>query len=463
MHPHRMKRQQNTDITVVPSASGVSGFQTASDPSATQLVVGSDTDSNPSSTDGPDFAPGFVSLYPALGPFLISFRLSRTSIVVTTTMSSTHTPSQTPTETPALSGAKSEIPLSTVIGVCIGTFIGASLLICFSVWFYRRSSRRPPPRRARHQQHLAQSHGINPAAPWTRFDDGEDKWEGRNEISEKNEVANVDLPPMNQRPTSPHSTGKSLTSDGHFGSEHDVTRQSLPFSQYHPKLPSQMTLGPPRSLGVDDRSTTPEGSTTGTFLPLGTVHIESGKMSPTFNMAKMTPPATASRLHRWESAEVVDPDAHAQEVEVHHDPFSEKSTPTSYSPTETFGDRRSFHNPFFNAHPGIPSRRPSVTRKQSAMSVSSDPFIKDEIMVMPKPSYVSHAPHESSSSGGSVGNEKAMQSLIAALELPQEVIEERLRIASMHPSEASRYSTAMDTPVGHSFQIPETEDQYFVQ
>lgn len=445
MHPQRMKRQHNTDITAVPSASGVSGFKTAGDPSATQLVVGTDTGSNPSNTDAPDFAPG-------------------TSIVVTTTKSSTNTPSQTSTETPALSGAKSEIPLSTVIGVCIGAFVGAGLLICFSIWFYRRSSRRPPPRRARHQQPLAQSHGVNPAAPWTRFDDGEDKWEGRNEMSEKNGVANVDLPPVTQRPTSPHSTGKTLTSDDHFRSEHDATRQSLPFSQYHPKLPSQMALEPPRALGVDDRSTTtPEGSTASTFLPLGTVHIESGKMSPTFNMAKMTPAAITSRLHQWESAEVVDPDAHAQEVEVHHDPFSEKSTPTSYSPTETFGDRRSFRNPFFNAHPGTHSRRPSATRKQSTMSVSSDPFTKDEIMVMPKPNYVSHSPQESSSSGGSVGNEKAMQSLIAALDLPQEVIEERLRIASMHPSEASRYSTVMDTPVGYSFPIPETEDQYFVQ
>ena len=75
------------------------------------------------------------------------------------------------------------------------------------------------------------------------------------------------------------------------------------------------------------------------------------------------------------------------------------------------------------------------------LNVSSDPFNKDEeTITIPKPKFISHVTHGSSSSGGSVGNEKSMQNLIAALELPQEVIEERLRVASMNPSEASRYS-----------------------
>lgn len=281
-------------------------------------------------------------------------------------------------------------------------------------------------------------------------------------MSERKAPTNAILPSEIQRAASPLTSSRPLASGSKFGSDHF---QSPPFSQYHPKLPEPMVLEPPRPVGVDDQSmASADGSTAGTFLSLGTVRIESGKMSPTFNIAKITPAATASQLHRWESAEVIDPDAHAQEVEIHHDPFSEKSTPTTYSPSETTGDRKSFHNPFFNAHPGIHSRRPSATKKQSTMSISSDPFTKDEVMVMPAPKFVSHTPNESSSSGGSLGNEKSLQSLIAALELPQEVIEERLRIASMHPSEASRYSTLMDSPDGYAIQIPEADAQgHFVQ
>lgn len=380
--------------------------------------------------------------------------------MVTSTLTSTNTPSQT--DGGSLS-ATSVIPISTVLGVCIGAFVGAGLLICFSVWYYRRSLRRPPAQRARQQQSLAQSHGVNPATPWTRFDDGEDNWEGRNEMSQRRGPTDVTLPRGNPRPTSLFSSRKSqTTSDDHSRSEH---HQALPFSHYHPRFPEPIAFEPPRPVGVENQSTTSlDGSAAGTFLSLGTVRIESGKMSPTFNVAKTTPPATSSKLHRWESAEVIDPDA--QEIEVPHDPFSEKSTPTTYSPTETFGDRRSFHNPFFNAHPGVHSRRPSATRKPSNMSLSSDPFSKgeEEVMAMPTPRFISHTANESSSSGESLGNEKALQNLIAALELPQEVIEERLRVASMHPSEASRYSTTLDSPVGYAMPIPATEVQgYFVQ
>ena len=283
-------------------------------------------------------------------------------------------------------------------------------------------------------------------------------------MSEKKGLGDVVLAPGFQRTASPHSSGRSLASDEQARTRHDVNAHSLPFAHYHPKLAGQMELEPPRPIGSDDQAKTSlDGSTNGTFLSLGTVHIESGKMSPTFTAAKMTPPATASKLHRWESAEVIDPESHGQEVEVHGDPFSENSTPTTYSPTETFGDRRSFHNPFFNAQLGVHSRRPSTVRKTSTMSIASDPFTKDEVVVtMPTPRFVSHAAQDSSSSNGSIGNEKAMQSLIAALDLPQEVIEERLRIASMNPSEISRYSTGMDSTVGYAMPVPETAEQGYM-
>jgi len=446
----RHAKRQNSDITEVPTGVGISGSRTAGDPSATQLVVGTNT--GPSITDGPDFAPGSVSLFiGTIITVLTAVLHSRTSIVVTSTRTSTDGPSQSPNESPALSGSKSAIPLSAVVGACVGAFIGAGLLICLSIWFYRRSSRRPPPR-ARQKPPLSQSRGVSPGAPWTKFGEGEDRWEGRNEMAEKKGT---------QQATGSRSTTKPPT--GGDGGQKGADRQLPPFSDYHPGLAEQMALEPPPLVGVDRPKPSLDGSTTGTYLSLGTVHIESGKMSPTFNVAKVTPPATASRLHQWESAEVIDPDAHAQEVEVHPDPYSEQSTPTTYSPTDTFGDRRSLHNPFFNAHPGIPSRQPSVVRKPSNISASSDPFNKDEdeTMTIPKPKFISHTVHGSSSSDGSFGNERSMQSLIAALELPQEVIERRLKVASMAPSDISRYSTGMDS---YTIPMPEaTERRYMVQ
>lgn len=367
-----------------------------------------------------------------------------------TSTSTTKVPSHSSSESSTSSGATSVIPLSTVIGVCIGAFVGAGLLICLSIWFYRRSSRRRPPRRPRQKLR-----GNNPAAPWTRFDDDRDQWEGQNGMSEKKGPGSLALVPGTQRTISPQPARRSLTSDGH-----DAASQSLPFTHYHPNLAEQMALEPPPPVGLGHRSQESlGGSTADSYLSLGTVHIESGKMSPTFNMAKMTPPATSSKLHRWESAVVIDPGADAQEVEIHSDPFLDDATPTTSSPTETFGDRRSIHNPFFNAQAGAHSRQNTI-KKPPTVSVSSDPFNREEedITTMPKPRFISH---DSSSSGGS-GNERSLQSLIAALELPQAVIEERLRVASMQPSEISRYSTASDSPVVYPMPMPEATERRYV-
>ena len=71
--------------------------------------------------------------------------------------------------------------------------------------------------------------------------------------------------------------------------------------------------------GVQRKAST--HSTSGSFLSLGTVHIESGEMSPTFNVAKAMPPATASRLHHWESVEVIEPDSQTRKIQIASDPF----------------------------------------------------------------------------------------------------------------------------------------------
>lgn len=455
MRPHHFRRQ-NSDVIAVPSGNGIEGTQTAGNPSATKLVVGSNTgppptgspDNGPPPTDGPGFVPGSVAIFIHTSvTILIGFLHSRHSVILTSTSTSLGQPSHTPSETPAVSSATSAIPLSIVIGVCIGALVGAGLLICLAVWFYRRSSRRRPSR-ARQNHPLAQSRGVDPNAPWTKFD--EDKWEGQDQV-----VVEVEKGPVGILPSEALRV-TSLASN--FG---DQPREVPPFDQYHTRL-SEETIEPPRTVEANQSRRSVDGSTAGTLLSLGTVHIESGKMSPTFNVAKMTPPATASKLHRWESAEVVDPNAQGQEVEVHPDPFSTQSTPTIYSSAEMSGDRRSIHNPFFNAHPGLHTQ-PSISKKSSVMSVSSDPFNKGDVVItIPKPKFISHVTHGSSSSGGSIGNERSMQNLIAALKLPQEVIEERLRVVSMNPSEASRYSRYSTGAESYVLPTPGTGEHGFV-
>jgi hypothetical protein len=68
-----------------------------------------------------------------------------------------------------------------------------------------------------------------------------------------------------------------------------------------------------------------------------------------------------------------------------------------------------------------------------------DPFV-DGNSVAPIPRF-SHSQTDSVMTTSSADvTDRAMKSLIAALELPQEEVERRLRIASMQPSEISNYS-----------------------
>ena len=72
----------------------------------------------------------------------------------------------------------------------------------------------------------------------------------------------------------------------------------------------------------------------------------------------------------------------------------------------------------------------------------TNPFADTEEVVA-VPAFKAHMQTDSfgsSSSGNTVPSEHAMKSLIAALDLTKEQVEERLRAASMQPSTVSRYS-----------------------
>lgn len=180
-------------------------------------------------------------------------------------------------------------------------------------------------------------------------------------------------------------------------------------------------------------------------------------MSPTLNMAIPTPPATASIPHRWQSAEVVD----VQSVDVIDD-------------DNLFGvgshRRKSSNNPFFKAQEtstnslgrslfNSTAHMASKPVKGDERTVNDNPFSDNNALSFPLP-FAQHAAKDSLSSISS--NDRAIQNLIAALEISEEEVQERLRVASMQPSFIS--STSIYTSGGEeedmtqAFPLPPLTD-----
>jgi hypothetical protein len=194
-----------------------------------------------------------------------------------------------------------------------------------------------------------------------------------------------------------------------------------------------------------------------------------GTMSPTLEMAIPTPLAVQSRLHHWESAEV-----------LQYDPVDGPKSPRDQNQfMEATGSQRNPSNPFFSARehaskpiPSPPSRSPSNPKsppfvspklnkgKQRAIEPADNPF-GDEHRPLPAPLPPISAPaqHTTSASHSSTGSqERALQSLLAVLNIPEAEVQARLRVASMQPSVISAVSSAYteedDLGVTGSFPLP---------
>lgn len=248
----------------------------------------------------------------------------------------------------------------------------------------------------------------------------------------------------------------------------DVSAFDFPqsYAEFDPKLAQTLSFGkaqmpeprpflgrvdtpPVKSVGSWDTETVGNGSNLSTREPVG------GAMSPSLHMAIPTPPPTISQAHKWESAEVVHySEAHSVEP---IDPFASQNDMDS---------RQSAHNPFFNAQdyePHTRSRSNSVTKspkakgkermRYSTASSAVDPF--DDInQHMPRPIFIKHTAAESSSSIES--KERALHSLIAALDVSEQDARDRLRIASMQPSIISQASSigGYEEDVTKEFPLP---------
>ncbi|OBZ72279.1 hypothetical protein A0H81_07903 [Grifola frondosa] len=230
-------------------------------------------------------------------------------------------------------------------------------------------------------------------------------------------------------------TAKTHTSEG----DHVGELPPLNFTTYHPGLAAELASEQPRAhpfvVAAREDSGVSWGGTTvndDSFLSMRSVRVESGTMSPTMVMAKMTPPATSSPIHRWESAEVL----HAEEIEAKN-PF-----------TDAHDERRAGGgNPFFNAND---MNRLSRGRGRTRIHAQPEPVPRHRgrrahQLVDPPAEFTSSRPDPSSVASGASAHAfatpRAMRSLIAALELTQEEVEERLRVVSMQPSIVSGISS----------------------
>jgi hypothetical protein len=156
-------------------------------------------------------------------------------------------------------------------------------------------------------------------------------------------------------------------------------------------------------------------------------NVSPSPLSSSLNMAIPTPEATVLQSHKWESAEVVQYEGPS--VEVVEQPPQDKEV------------KRSMHNPFFGSQEYIRSRSNSHTEEKSSNAkgkermhdsmtsslLTSDPF--EALAHLPLPVLT----HQSSDSAES--KTRALQTLMGALELSEDEVRERLRVASMQPSE----------------------------
>ena len=288
-----------------------------------------------------------------------------------------------PSSTQVVAAASQSISMSTVIGSCVGAFIFVSALIIFGIWFYRRYSE------SLKKQALARSRHLqgdkNRRRQWNKLEDDEDKWEGMNQTKEVDQVVPMEKLTMFKRAASVRTAYTQKSVDDH-------------------------TLAYPQSSA-----------------PFDTNLVQTLSAIP-------TPEATSLQSHKWETAEVVQ----------YEGPSAEVVEPSAQDKEA----RRSMHNPFFGSQEYIRSRSDSHADEKSpnakgkermhdsmtSSMLSSDPF-EALASQLPRPVLTHHQATDSSASAES--KTRALQTLMGALELSEDEIRERLRVASMQPSEFS--------------------------
>lgn len=232
-------------------------------------------------------------------------------------------------------------------------------------------------------------------------------------------------------PSMRSADGKSLTSYGHDDFADNIV-SAHQIAQYHPDLAAELakTVVPMRlekaradSSAISWGSDTISGDDFNRSMNSPLLSIVSEVMSPTLVNVNRTPTAITSQPHRWESAEV-----------MHYDDSHQPQNPFADVEGErTSSDKKTTPNPFFNAQ----GSSTSLQRMRS----QSNPFKDDARSVR---------------QSEDEDPEDRMQSLIAALNITPEEVQQRARIASMHPSILSTASAYEDDASVTDFPLPPT-------
>lgn len=434
-HAKRLQDVALDEVTPLPTIAGFSGVASASAGVATSSLFLNTDASESSDTETVRYS---------LAGGVVTLTSSQPSSSTVSATSSTPIPSASSS---AVVSSSSQPSIGTVVGICLGVFAALAAVI-IGYYLYSRRSLKPEKK--------------NRDGQWDKLADGEDKWEGatprspgEREFHEKNsQMFKKSSPSM-------RTTRTKLLADEQDG----FNLPPLEFAKYHPGLAKELALEQPTrpyaaqrgesGFSWDDGSTVREDS----FLEMRSVRAESGAISPTLGFAKATS-AAESHIHRWESAEVMTMgDENIEGPREMQNPFTDVSE-----------QRRSVANPFFNAQEisrrptrsrsnsrsnsrvsrtrsisestAVPSRPPSV-RKSGRMSNPFADIQEVPVYRVAPPDVFSHAHTDSVASGSSanVFGAHAMKSLISALDLSPEEVEERLRIISMSGSTNSRLSS----------------------
>ena len=312
------------------------------------------------------------------------------------------------------SAVSNSIPVSTVIGSCVGAFVFVSALIIFGIWFYRRYAE------SLKRQALARGRGLKNdkhRRRWNKLED-EDRWEGTNQTKEVDQVVPMEKLTMFKRAASVRTAY----------TQRSVDDQTLAYPQSFAPFDLNLVRTLSADPSIDSKSQPPQiPNPVKGQIPS---NISPSPLSSSLNMAIPTPEATVLQSHKWESAEVVQYEGPSAEV-VEPAPQDKEV-------------KRIMHNPFFGSQEYIRSRSdshaddksPNAKGKErvhdslSSSLLSEDPF--ETFSQLPLPP-LSHLSTDSSSSAES--RTRALQTLMGALELSEDEVRERLRVASMHPSE----------------------------
>ncbi|KIY72398.1 hypothetical protein CYLTODRAFT_417985 [Cylindrobasidium torrendii FP15055 ss-10] len=387
----RHNRRATTDPYAYSKAAGIGEEGVTLDPEATATYTGLALDASAAAADSGGSSDRF-------------------NVFTTTTGSASESEetSAQSTATASVSSSRSssdDLSMGTVIGACIGAFAGAAVLVFIGIWLYKRSTPSARSRNISSDGDRSRSHTEN----WNRLSDGkggdDDVWVGRTPMKEVDAQTIAPMDNMFKKSTPSVRTAYTTKSDD----TPPFDMPSHPFSQYHTGLAQQLASTPvpetPQSAPWDT------DSTTNSFYTLRSGRVSGPAMSNN-SAAAQTPPAT-NQFHRWESAEVLDFTGQAAEIV---DPFDDSQA--EEIPHSSLARRSSHIMP-----PAAALLRSTSTRS------NTNPFAD---------SY-----HVATASTDST-NDRAMQSLIAALNIPSKETDEPLRVASMQTATDSVYS--YDTP-----------------